>query len=470
MNRIFPLLLCFLSLTACQNHQPVVFKSESLELPEHFYGSGKNISPISKKPWWEHFQDSQLNQLVANALSSSHDITKAKAQLEQAYSAFDIQSTHTLPSLGTNVGLQKIKKKAPNLFTSQNQDTYTQDLSLGLSLNYELDLLNRLSSLEKSSWHQSQASLHLLEQAQLLIAAKVSKAYLNQVLQKKLHTLYNQQLLTHKNMLNLSSLNYLGSSSSSLDLHTQQAAINRHKSLLPQAKQAFIASHHQLALLGATAMDQEPAIFLFSAKFPTLPPIPSTFSPYNLMQSRPDLQAAYETVQAIDQEFAHALALRYPSLSFKLQYQFNGEQTSTLFKHHLLAFSSQILAPIFDRKQIHANIRLKKAKLKEALENLTYAYQQAFVQIEQSLQKEAHLLMQSQHIEKESLSLGKALQEAKEQYAAGLLPYFQVLQILQQTQQNEINQTKLQAEVLSNRVDLYLALGYTSPFKPLTNV
>ena len=100
-----------------------------------------------KGPWWQRFGDPQLDALAQQALANNPTLALANARLAQARATLAATSASVLPQigLGARASRQKISANRPlSNYASPNFSTVQNELSVVMSVSYEVDLAGRV--------------------------------------------------------------------------------------------------------------------------------------------------------------------------------------------------------------------------------------------------------------------------------------------------------------------------------------
>lgn len=459
-QRFLYLLVLPLFATACQIHKPLQDPEKELSLPISY---SKDVNPNNTLSgygdWWLAFQNPLLDQVIAKSLKENLDISVALDRLQASEAAFKVHEANIWPSLDLAFNATRQRSFSAPPPSNEKVVNYTTALALSPKLSYEIDLMNRVSSLRKEAYHKNLAAEDYLQATELRVSGQSAKLWLNKLLQQKIYYLTQRQLKTSIAITQLIELKYQYSENSMSDLLQQKALISAKESALPLIYKAYNNFHHQLNLLHGSSDFSEESISHFDFELPKLPPLPQLNSPKDLLYLRPDVRMHYQLLLATDQQLAHAIAMQFPALSLDFSYQFKAKDLENLLESQFAYLTAQVMAPLFHGGAIQANIEAKKALLSEQLTLFKKSYFQALHEIEQSLQNEYTLLEHEQKLKKHYQYVQRAFEQAKNNYINGVSPYLYVLNALNALEEAEIKLLKSQIDLLANRIDLYLAIG-----------
>lgn len=437
-------LLCLLLIAGCaspQNETNVPVAS-----PESFSDTGDATVPDL---WWRAFDDASLNQRMDQALGSNLDLKVAWQRLREARSVVDRESASLFPDLEATADAEARRGSEPGADTEQ--------LQLGLSSSYEVDLWGRISSRVDAERFRLRASLADYQTAALSLSAEVTRTWYRLMEERRQLDLINEQIQTNQNVLKLIEARF-GSG------QTQSADVLRQRQLLESTREQKLAIEsrvqvleHQLAVL----LGQPPrsGIDQASRSLPELPPLPDTGLPVELVQRRPDVRRAHNRLKAADADLAAAVSNQYPRLTLNASISTRENEASDLFDNWASAFAGNLVAPLIDAGQRDAEVARSRSVKQQRLFEYGQAILTAFQEVEDALIQEKK---QRRRIEslREQLRLADATYEQlRLEYFNGITDYIDVLNSLTDRQELRRNLLSAELELLEFRIALYRALA-----------
>jgi len=192
----------------------------------------------------------------------------------------------------------------------------------------------------------------------------------------------------------------------------------------------------------------------------TPPPIPVGL-PSELLERRPDLQAAERAVAAQFLQIQTAQAARLPTVSLTA-----GAGTSSSELSDVLSLGGDywnvggnFVAPIFTGGALEAQVDIQEAGFQEALANYGNVALRAFSEVEQGLDNETLLREREMYLHEVVAESSEALRVATAQFDVGQVDLLSVLQQQAQVVSANVNLMNIRDQRLQQRVDLHLALG-----------
>ena len=156
-----------------------------------------------------------------------------------------------------------------------------------------------------------------------------------------------------------------------------------------------------------------------------------------------------------------AKAARLPRLSLTASFGGASESLKSIVNPTNLFWNAagNLLAPIFDGGRRKADVKIATAQQKEALANYKKEALEALADVENALSNESALFQRARALRAayRQAKLAEEIAEAKYQQGEGQL--LDVQQIKRNTISSNIQWLRLRQELISERVNLYLALG-----------
>ena len=323
--------------------------------------------------WWRVFGDSQLDALVAQALSENLTVAQAQEHLRSARALARASSAQFRPEihLGT--------------LTTPDPDATASYLQVNIDAQWELGLFGRDGSTRRVARAGIDAATADLQSARVTLVAEVVRDYLSlrgaqrqtQLLEGIAHATRTRHGLVRRRR-------ELGLAADS-DVAHAAADLAQASAALAEPRARADASAQQLAVLCGQA--EPPAALLAAAPPPALTADAPATLPADLLRTRPDIHHAESAVLAAAGELGIAKADLYPRLSL-----LGGITTSTTtsggtfgFGRAVPAFGPMIDMPLFDWGARRARVTAKEAELAAALDGYRETVLEAVAETETAL-------------------------------------------------------------------------------------
>jgi NodT family efflux transporter outer membrane factor (OMF) lipoprotein len=335
---------------------------------------------------------------------------------------------------------------------------YLNDYQLGINLSWELDLWGRLANEHQASRAQVEARAADYEAARLSLAAQVSKAWFNL---KEAHSQTQLSLKTtrsyRKNLATLEA-RYERGLGDSLELRQLRTEVANAEAGLQARRRATQQASRSLELL----LGRYPAAAINTDnEFPQLQtPLPAGI-PAELLERRPDLQAAKARVQAAEKTKRAKRKAWLPSLSLTgssgtASNEFENLLDSDFRVGNILG---NLTLPIFQGGRIMANIQRADSLLAQAEAAYHNTALRAFLEVENALSAEHFLRLEAEKLERANKEADAAERLAWQRYQNGTLEFINVLISQRAAAQARSRYLNILNQRLQNRIDCILALG-----------
>ncbi|WP_431262333.1 efflux transporter outer membrane subunit [Roseateles chitinivorans] len=431
--------------------------------------SSASTTPAASHEWRGFFADARLDEVVATALDQNRSLRASAAAVERVRAQYRVTAADRLPEIG--VGASATRQRT----TNGDGATTTYGVNLGLA-SYEIDLFNRLGSLEGAALSRFLAEQETQRSARLSLAAEVATAWLSLAAAQQRLALNRELRDSQQRSLDLAERQYALGAASGLDRARARTAFESARGDAAESVSAVTQARLQLELLVGqplpdrllpTAQEAQGAAGVPTASIGStasgvtaLPAIPGGL-PAEVLLQRPDLRAAERRLRAAAFDVGAARAARFPRLTLTASAGTRSPDLDGLFKSGSGVWSivPQIDLPIFDGGQRRAQVEVSEASRQEALAGYESALQSAFREVADALavrdqlaerldaqQAQVDAAEQSQRLAERSYRLGGSSQLELLDAQRQLTTARRALVTLRQTEQ-------------ANRVALLRALG-----------
>ena len=431
-----------------------------VDAPKAFIYETRDAADTANTTWWKQFNDPVLDGLIDEALANNLNIKVAVANVEQAAGVLTQTRSGLFPQIGydgtggrartTEAGsTPELARLIPNPQTSY------QAL---LNASWEIDLWGRIRRLSESA----RANLLATDEARrgviLSLVASVAGNYLT------LRGLDEQLVISKRT---------LGTYAESVRLYTLQFQYGQVSQMqVAQAQSQYETAAVQIPLLESQIAQTENALSVLVGRNPgpiprgksiydlALPRVPSGV-PSALLERRPDLRQAEDTLIAANAQIGAAKALYFPAISLTGAAGTSSFALNNLFTGpaRVWSYAGQLAGPIFTFGAVSGQVAQAEAAQQSALYNYRYTIQNAFADVENSLVANQKLIEQQVAQQKLVDALSTYARLAKLQFDGGYTSYTTVLQAEQSLFPAELQLASLRASVFSSSVNIYKAMG-----------
>ena len=437
-----PVLISVILLVGCSTPPEPV--SPPVESPETFSESGTKKVPDR---WWTVFNDERLNSLVQKAIHSNFNLRTAWNRLKEARAVVDRESSFLYPHLD---GIADAE-------ISRRNSEVDEQLRLGLTSDYEVDLWGRIDSTIEAERFRAQATLSDYRTAALSLSAEVVRTWYQLMEQHSQLQLINQQIETNQQVLSLLRERFGTGLIRRADILRQQQLLESTREEKLSIQSRIQVLRHQLAvLLGRPPQEH---IRYAEKSLPDLPPLPETGIPVELVRRRPDTKTALNQLKAADRDMAAAIADQYPRLRLTASVTSVESDASNLFQDWAESFAGNLTAPLIDAGQREAEVDRTRAVKMQRLYEYGQTILTAFQEVENALIQEKKQAQRIRSIEEQVRLAEETYERLKDEYFNGAGNYIDVLTALTDLQRLRRNLLTAKLTLIEFRIGLYRALA-----------
>lgn len=416
---------------------------------------------LDKGPWWQRFDDPQLDALAEQALAANPTLAAAAARLAQARAVVDAASAGLFPQVSLGGREQRLRTSANRPLTNPaapNASTVQNDATLAFTVGYEIDLAGRARrAIEgvRASEQQSQADF---QNVRLLLTSDLAANYYNlRSLDIELDVLRRSIALQRRALEFVTARHDLGASSG-LDVAQQQALLDSTLTQIDVLARSRAQFEHAIATLTGTPAPQ----FSLAPEVKELvPPAVPLGVPSDILERRPDVAAAERAMAAANAQVGIATAAFYPSITLGGTYGAQSRVLSALFDAPSLVWSLGVSATqsIFDGGRLRANVEFARAGYDVTVANYRRIVLGAMQEVEDGIIGLAALDRASAQAERAVASSRRVFEMATARYEGGASTFIDVISAQQSLLTSERQSAQLIGQRLLLSVFLVKALG-----------
>ena len=409
--------------------------------------------------WWKQYGDPVLDQLIDTALANNLNVKIAAANVEQAAAVI----TQTRSSLFPQVGYSDSGERArtPETALTQaipnypNPQTAYQAL---LTASWEIDLWGRIRRLSEAARANMLATDEARRGVILSLVSTVATDYITlRGLDEQL-AIAKSTLGTYAESVRLYQLQFKYGQTSQMTVAQAQSQYETAAAQIPQIESQIAQTENALSIL--LGRNPGPIPRGKSIYDLTLPLVPAGV-PSALLERRPDLMQAEQSLIAANAQIGAAKALYFPAISLTGALGSSSTDLSNLFKGptRVWNYAGQVIGPIFTFGAVSGQVAQSEAAQEAALLNYQLSIQNAFADVDNALIANQKLKEQLAAQERLVAALKDYARLAKLQYDGGYAPYSTVLQAEQTLFPAELTLAAVRASVFTSAGNTYKAMG-----------
>ena len=435
------------------------YKRPVVPVPDTFRGNLSGTSPSSQslgdEQWWVVFQDPQLQAFIREALIQNYDVRIAAARVLQAQAALGITRADQFPTVfgGASASNERFAR------TRVTPAFETSPMQVNLSLAWELDFWGKFRRATEAARAQLLATEWGHRAVLSSVVSNVAAAYFQLLELDSEMEISKSALDSRRESLRLVEIRAKGGTTSLMDVRQSEQLVYTASAAIPDLERRIEQQENLISiLLGRNPGPIARGLPLVENIVPV--DVPAGL-PSSLLERRPDIQSAEQTLVAANARIGVAKAAYFPQISVTGLGGYQSTALTNLFTGPagLWSFGAQLTQPLFTAGKIRSGVRLTESQKQEAVLIYQQSIQQAFREVSDSL---VAYRKNREFREQEALltnAAADATRLAGSRYRGGVTSY---LEVLDSDTRHFDAQIGLSQAWLSERlalVQLYNALG-----------
>jgi outer membrane protein, multidrug efflux system len=415
-------------MTGPNYHRPVVQHPTAYrDLSENPQAQAQAAS-YADLPWWQVFQDPQLQELIRTALKQNYDLQLATERINAGRAQLAVTRSNLFPQVQGSGDFRGGKES--NFQTKFNFLTLTADAAFQLDFFGKLRRATEAARAELLATEDARQTGNTVDAQEASV--KLTNLRVDHGVATKLDVLQAQQVLDSAN-------------AQIPDLERQIAQEENAISIL-------LGNYPQAVLRGQQLVAQP------------LPPEVPPGLPSSLLERRPDIREAEQILVAANAEIGVAKAQFFPQISltgsgggaFGRSSAFSGLMSSQL---GIWSYGAQVSQPIFTGGALRGNLRLAESQHQQALIAYRQAIQRAFGDVSDAVigYQKFHQVRVRQ--EDTVADLQESVRLSNMRYKGGTTTYLEVLDGQRSLFAAELTLAGARGTEYQSLVQLYRALG-----------
>lgn len=400
--------------------------------------------------WWTNFESTELNALMARALTNNNNLQASLQRIEQARADLKIAGASLLPSADVTASYMSGSTQAMNITDMRNNGIPNYTADAGIS--YELDLFGA----NRASADAAKAGLTGTQYAHdalaLVIMGDVAQNYFNVLNLKERRRIAKDNLKATQDLLEVTRSRFQTGARTQLDIARQETQLSRTSAAVTALEQELALAQNALAVL----VGEPPQSFTIEAKSYKGLHIPdvAVMQPSDLLERRPDIKSMEARLKAANANIGAARAAFYPSVTISPSLLLAADPSASA-----LTMAGSILTPIFQGGRLEGKLDRVTARQKELAENYQQTVLVAFQEVEDALTKVQKTLERENALKQAAAKAHEAYDIAKNQYSVSVIEFQDVLDSQRMMLESEDQYERARYATLTARIELFKAMG-----------
>lgn len=384
-----------------------------------------------------------LDSLIEQAIANNPSFNQVHVALKLAYAQRDVTAASQWFSINAD-------------FDAQRNETTGTQYSSSLGVSWEVDVWQKIADNVAAQDMTIASNQATYQSAKDTLVASVIRTYLNIILQQDLLNIEQQRLTVLENneqsiveryQYGLGDLEALDTART--NTASTRATIADYQEQIAQAKRALVL------LVGVDKLENLPS----SAVLPEVME-PLSALPEQDLARRPDLQSAYYNIQSkrylVDVAYKDLL----PSITLSASLSDLATTPSkALLTSPVWNLLGSLSAPLFQGGALRAQVDIAKLNAEQAFWEYQDTLLSAVNEVENALGQEQSLTQQQLQISNALASAKRSYSNYQSKYQQGLVDILDLLTVQQQVYDLQAQLSQINYTLLTNRIDLGLALG-----------
>ena len=421
-------------------------------------GGTASAQGLEATAWWKSFGDPVLDGLMTRAVQGSFTVQQYQAKILQARATLRSAKADQLPTVNATAEVDR-SRPSPNASTTATAATTLYQA--GFDATWEVDLFGGKRKATESAKASYEASVEDLRDAVLTLQGDVASDYIALRSYQAQLAITKQNAETQQQTVKITEERCRLGMTSALDVAQAKADLASTRSEIPPLASSIKQSIHRISIL----LGQEPTALmgeLSEAKpLPSAQGVVATGLPSELLSRRPDLRSSERSLAAAMADVGVAKADLYPSFDLTFGLGLESLRTSNFasISSRYWSIVPGLSLPIFNRGALKAAVAKKEAIYQEKLAAFRASYHSALEDVENALADYSAENGRRGDLEESLRQSQEAFDLAQERYRRGLTNFLDVLTTQSTLQSAQISLCKSDAQLLTDLVSLYKALG-----------
>jgi multidrug efflux system outer membrane protein len=426
---------------------------------------------LANTAWWELFDDPQLQELIRIALVENKDLKIAVERIEEARARYGFTKADFWPKVDLSGTAGRLRFNQGSLVHTPEGEatvgaTETSIYAASADVSWELDFFGRIRRASEAQKALFLGTEEARRSAVLSLVADVARAYFELRDFDRRLEVARRTIESRREYVQLAKDRFEGGVTPELDFRQAEAELRRVETIVFDLERLVALKENELSVLlgrnpGAIARGR-------SAEEQKLPAAVPAGLPSALLERRPDIREAEQTLAAATANIGEAKALLFPRIALTGSYGFASTDFDTLFEGPSKAWNiiGNLLQPIFHAGKNKRRVEITESRQRQVLYGYERVILEAFRETEDALVSYRASGQQRQAQAGRVMAERKVLELAELRYRGGVAAYLEVLDAQRSLFGAELDEAETIGGHLVSLVRLYKALGGGWPPAP----
>ncbi|MDD5586165.1 MAG: efflux transporter outer membrane subunit [Alphaproteobacteria bacterium] len=425
-------------------------------------GSAQQFVPGGDIPaaWWTLFRSDALNGLIIKALAANPDLQAAKASLREAEENLYASEGAFFPSVDGNADATRQKSSSNGSSAANGHNSPFTLYNTSVSVSYPLDVFGGIRRQVEGLEALKDVQRFELEAAYNSLTSNVATAAIQEASLRAQLVATQEIANDERKQLDLLKQQFEAGAVAKAAVLAQEAILAQSLATLPPLEKQLAQTRHLLAALAGQFPGEELGAAFELAELHLPGTLPVSL-PSQLVEQRPDVQAATAQLHAASADIGVAAANMLPQITLTGSYGISAGQLASLFAPGAAFWTlgAGLLQPLFHGGELLHKKRASEAAYERAAAQYRSTVLAAFrnvADVLRALETDASSLKAQAAAER---AAAESLKLAREQFNAGAINYLSLLTAQQTLEQSKIARIQAEALRFADTAALFQALG-----------
>jgi multidrug efflux system outer membrane protein len=427
-------------------------------VPAQWRGLTVDASEAVNLRWWEAFGDARLNELVAIAIAENKDLRVAVHRIEEYEARLQVARSQGKPQVGYQATRNRIRRseEQPEQYPIVNDPEFSA-YGLGLSFSWEIDLWGRIRRAHEAALADLLNTRASQRGVMVTVTSGVATAYIELLSYDRDLDTARRTLANREALLAVATAKQGGGSATLLDVELARAHVAEAAAAIPDIEQKITQGEYALSLLLGRNPGPVARGSLDGLKRLAVP----SGRPLDLLDRRPDVEAAEQALIAANARVGVAEGEFYPTISLAGMLGLASDHLRWLLERTARTgeLMRSLMGTLYSAGQLEGQLKEAQAVHRQKAQLYAQSVQVGLREVEDALVTRAKVVDRADARARQIKALTEAQKLSKRRYEGGQSTLFETLDVERQliTAQGHLEQAR-RDEFLA-MVALYKAMG-----------
>lgn len=418
----------------------------------------QGAASVGDRGWWEVYEDTDLQELIREALRHNPDVLTAVARIDEAHAALGSTRLNYFPQLSADASVARTKT---SLYATPAGAPRTNNAAqVRIDASYQLDLWGQLRRMNEAARANFLGSEYAKRAVDVTIVSAVASAYYELVSLDSQLEITRRTIITREKFVELTRAQHERGYATGLDVATAEAQLATARANLPDLERQITQTEDLISVL--LGRNPGPVVRAhFGEAVPEAPPRPPAGLPAQLLERRPDIAQAEQGLVAANAEVGVAKAALFPNITLTGSAGSLSVPLGHLFTAPAAEWSlaAGLVQPLLSVESNLYQVHAADARKRQALSQYQKAVLGALQDVADALVAYQKYGEVERQLEEEVRALRRAREIADARYRIGYASYFDVINADRDLFVSELALAQTYTNSWDSLVRLYASLG-----------